>query len=33
MGSRHFSEGAYDRIAKKLFQDLNADTVKCFCLG
>lgn len=24
--SRHFSEGAYDRIAKKLFQDLEVDT-------
>jgi len=24
--SRHFSEGAYDRIAKKLFQDLDVDT-------
>jgi hypothetical protein len=23
MGSRHFSEGAYDRIAIKLFQKLN----------
>lgn len=26
VGSRHFSEGAYDKIAKKLFQDLNVDT-------
>ncbi|ORY14251.1 methionine synthase-like protein [Clohesyomyces aquaticus] len=26
VGSRHFSEGAYDLIAKKLFQDLNVDT-------
>ncbi|KAF1999594.1 5-methyltetrahydropteroyltriglutamate-homocysteine methyltransferase [Amniculicola lignicola CBS 123094] len=26
VGSRHFSEGAYDNIAKKLFQDLNVDT-------
>ncbi|KAF2115685.1 methionine synthase-like protein [Lophiotrema nucula] len=26
VGSRHFSEGAYDHIAKKLFQDLNVDT-------
>ncbi|KAF2712681.1 methionine synthase-like protein [Pleomassaria siparia CBS 279.74] len=26
VGSRHFSEGAYDIIAKKLFQDLNVDT-------
>ncbi|KAL1306345.1 hypothetical protein AAFC00_005060 [Neodothiora populina] len=26
IGSRHFSEGAYDNIAKKLFQDLNVDT-------
>jgi hypothetical protein len=26
MGSRHFSEGAYDRIAIKLFQKLNVDT-------
>jgi methionine synthase II (cobalamin-independent) len=26
VGSRHFSEGAYDAIAKKLFQDLNVDT-------
>lgn len=24
--SRHFSEGAYDRIAKKLFQDLDVST-------
>ena len=24
--SRHFSEGGYDRIAKKLFQDLDVDT-------
>ena len=24
--SRHFSEGGYDRIAKKLFQDLNVNT-------
>lgn len=24
--SRHFSEGGYDRVAKKLFQDLNVDT-------
>jgi len=26
MGSRHFSEGGYDRIAIKLFQDLNIST-------
>ena len=26
VNSRHFSEGGYDRIAKKLFQDLNVDT-------
>ena len=26
VNSRHFSEGAYDRIAKKLFQDLNVPT-------
>jgi methionine synthase II (cobalamin-independent) len=26
IGSRHFSEGAYDRIAKQLFKDLNVDT-------
>ncbi len=26
MGSRHFSEGGYDRIATKLFQDLNVAT-------
>ena len=26
MGSRHFSEGAYDNIASKLFKDLNVDT-------
>ncbi|KAK9897283.1 methionine synthase-like protein [Cystobasidium minutum MCA 4210] len=26
IGGRHFSEGAYDRIAKKLFQNLNVDT-------
>jgi hypothetical protein len=26
MGSRHFAEGAYDRIAKQLFQDLHVDT-------
>lgn len=26
MGSRHFSEGGYDRIATKLFQDLNVST-------
>ncbi|KAH7420273.1 hypothetical protein BKA64DRAFT_561971 [Cadophora sp. MPI-SDFR-AT-0126] len=26
MGSRHFSEGGYDRIAIKLFQDLNVST-------
>lgn len=26
MGSRHFSEGAYDRIATKLFNDLNVST-------
>src|ERR1700761_6256364 len=26
LGSRHFSEGAYDIIAKKLFRDLNVDT-------
>ena len=24
--SRHFSEGGYDRVAKKLFQDLHVDT-------
>ena len=26
VNSRHFSEGGYDRIAKKLFQDLAVDT-------
>ncbi|KAH8426879.1 cobalamin-independent methionine synthase II family protein [Aspergillus melleus] len=26
VGSRHFSEGGYDRIATKLFQELNVDT-------
>jgi methionine synthase II (cobalamin-independent) len=26
VGSRHFSEGGYDRIATKLFRDLNVDT-------
>ena len=26
VGSRHFSEGGYDRIATKLFQKLNVDT-------
>lgn len=26
MGSKHFSEGAYDRIATKLFNDLNVST-------
>jgi methionine synthase II (cobalamin-independent) len=26
VGSRHFSEGGYDAIATKLFQDLNVDT-------
>ncbi|GAB7340438.1 hypothetical protein MBLNU457_6869t1 [Dothideomycetes sp. NU457] len=26
VNSRHFSEGAYDRIAKQLFQDLDVDT-------
>lgn len=26
MGSRHFSEGGYDRIATKLFQTLNVST-------
>lgn len=26
VNSRHFSEGGYDRIATKLFQDLNVDT-------
>lgn len=26
MGSRHFSEGGYDRIATKLFQNLNVAT-------
>lgn len=26
IGGRHFSEGAYDIIAKKLFQNLNVDT-------
>lgn len=26
VNSRHFSEGAYDRIAKKLFQDLDVPT-------
>lgn len=26
VNSRHFSEGGYDRIAKKLFQDLHVDT-------
>jgi hypothetical protein len=25
MGSRHFSEGGYDRIAIKLFQKLNVE--------
>lgn len=27
VGSRHFSEGGYDVIAKKLFKDLNVDTL------
>ena len=26
VGSRHFSEGGYDRIATKLFKHLNVDT-------
>lgn len=26
VGSRHFSEGGYDRVAKKLFQGINVDT-------
>lgn len=26
VGSRHFSEGSYDRIAARLFQELNVDT-------
>lgn len=26
VGSRHFSEGGYDRIATKLFNELNAST-------
>lgn len=26
VGSRHFSEGGYDRIARKLFNELNVDT-------
>lgn len=26
VGSRHFSEGSYDRIATKLFRNLNVDT-------
>jgi methionine synthase II (cobalamin-independent) len=26
IGGRHFSEGAYDRIARQLFTDLEADT-------
>lgn len=26
VGSRHFSEGGYDRIATKLFKELNVDT-------
>ncbi|KAL2038100.1 hypothetical protein N7G274_009047 [Stereocaulon virgatum] len=26
VNSRHFSEGGYDRVAKKIFQDLNVDT-------
>lgn len=26
MGSRHFSEGAYDKIAEKLFRELNVNT-------
>lgn len=26
VNSRHFSEGGYDRVAKKMFQDLNVDT-------
>lgn len=26
VGSRRFSEGGYDAIATKLFQDLNVDT-------
>jgi hypothetical protein len=26
VGSKHFSEGAYDRIAKKMFEDLNVST-------
>lgn len=27
VGSRHFSEGGYDRIATKLFNELNVDTL------
>ena len=26
VNSRHFSEGGYDRVAKKIFEDLNVDT-------
>ena len=26
VNSRHFSEGGYDRVAKKMFEDLNMDT-------
>lgn len=26
VNSRHFSEGGYDRVAKKMFQDLHVDT-------
>jgi len=26
VGSRHFSEGGYDRIATKLFQNINVNT-------
>jgi methionine synthase II (cobalamin-independent) len=26
VGSRHFSEGGYDRVARRLFQELNVDT-------
>lgn len=26
IGGRHFSEGAYDRIARQLFTDLEVDT-------
>lgn len=26
VGSRHFSEGGYDRVASKLFQNINVDT-------